>query len=44
VLGFCRASAQYESRRESPEQLVAKLRELATQRPRNRPEIDGWRS
>jgi putative transposase len=34
VLGFCRASAQYESRRESPEQLVAKLRELATQRPR----------
>jgi putative transposase len=34
VLGFCRASAQYQSRRESPEQLVAKLRELATLRPR----------
>lgn len=34
VLGFCRASAQYKSRRESPEQLVTKLRELATLRPR----------
>jgi len=34
VLGFCRASAQYQAKRERPEQLVAKLRELATLRPR----------
>ncbi len=34
VLGFCRASAQYRARREDPAELVAKLRELATQRPR----------
>jgi putative transposase len=34
VLGFCRSSAQYQARREDPAELVAKLRELATQRPR----------
>jgi len=34
VLEFCRSSAQYQSRREDPAELVAKLRELATQRPR----------
>jgi len=34
VLDFCRSSAQYRSRREDPAELVAKLRELATLRPR----------
>jgi putative transposase len=34
VLDFCRASARYRSLREEPTDLVAKLRELATQRPR----------
>jgi putative transposase len=34
VLGVCRATAQYRSRRADPTPLVAKLRELATQRPR----------
>jgi putative transposase len=34
VLGVCRATAQYRSRRSDPAPLVAKLRELATQRPR----------
>lgn len=34
ALGFCRASAQYQSRREPAAPLVAKLRELAAQRPR----------
>jgi putative transposase len=34
VLGFCRASAQYQPRREVPTELVAKLRELAARRPR----------
>jgi putative transposase len=34
VLGFCRASAQYQPRREVPVELVAKLRELAARRPR----------
>ena len=34
VLGFCRASARYEPRREASAELVAKLRELAAQRPR----------
>ncbi len=34
VLGVCRATAQYRSRRASPAPLVAKLRELATERPR----------
>jgi len=34
VLGFGRSSAQYQARREDPAELVAKLRELATQRSR----------
>lgn len=34
VLGSCRASAQYRSRREPAADLVSKLRELAAQRPR----------
>ncbi len=34
VLGVCRATAQYRSRRESPALLVARMRELASERPR----------
>jgi putative transposase len=34
VLGYCRASVQYRSLRDPAEALVARLRELATQRPR----------
>jgi putative transposase len=34
VLGYCRASVQYRSRRDPATALVARLRELATQRPR----------
>lgn len=34
ALGFCRASAQDQPRREVPVELIAKLRELATRRPR----------
>lgn len=34
VLGFCRASARYEPRRDAPIELVGKLREPAAQRPR----------
>jgi putative transposase len=34
VLGVCRATAQYRSRREAPTALVERLRELATERPR----------
>jgi putative transposase len=34
VLAVCRATAQYRSRREPPASLVARLRELATERPR----------
>ena len=34
MLGYCRASVQYRSLRDPAEALVARLRELATQRPR----------
>jgi putative transposase len=34
VLGHCRASVQYRSLRDPAEALVARLRELATLRPR----------
>lgn len=34
VLGVCRATAQYRSRREPPTRLIERLRELATERPR----------
>jgi putative transposase len=34
VLGYCRASVQYRSLRDPAEALVARLRELATLRPR----------
>jgi putative transposase len=34
VIGVCRATAQYRSRRTDPAPLVAKLRELAAVRPR----------